>query len=105
MKRRYLMKLFRILVLLSFIFIVAGCNREESGNDMPREKNPDSELIREEGTNVAAIDNNNDGMVYQCPMDYQVIADQMESCPICKMDLEEYTIADAQTNLENHYKE
>jgi hypothetical protein len=65
----------------------------------------DSELIRAEGTNVAALDVNNDGTVYQCPMDYQVIADSLEICPICKMDLEVYTVAEAQSNLEEHYQQ
>jgi hypothetical protein len=98
------MKIIKILPLFIFAIILTGCgNGSKEEHPQERTRDVNSELIREEGTNVAALDENNDGMVYQCPMDYQVISDDFASCPVCKMDLEEYSIADAQKNLENHF--
>ena len=48
---------------------------------------------------VALIDKNKDGKVFECPMDAEVISDKQEPCPLCKMDLDEVTIAKAQENL------
>jgi nitrous oxide reductase accessory protein NosL len=100
------MKLTRVLFIILFgITLLAGCGRENTDTqDTQRRQDPESELIRDEGTNVAALDANNDGTVYQCPMDYQVISDTLDICPVCKMDLEEYTVAEAQENLTSHYQ-
>jgi nitrous oxide reductase accessory protein NosL len=100
------MKLTRFLLLVLFGFsLLAGCGRDTDTHDADRRQDIDSELIRAEGTNVAALDTNNDGVVYQCPMDYQVISSSMETCPICLMELEEYTVSEAQRNLESHYQQ
>lgn len=54
---------------------------------------------------VKAIDNNKDSKVFQCPMDWNVISDRPGSCPVCKMDLEEYSVAKAVDNLvKNDYE-
>jgi hypothetical protein len=100
------MKLARVLIIILFgITMLAGCGSENTDtHEMERMQNPESELIRDEGTNVAALDENGDGTVYQCPMDYQVIADSLDTCPVCKMDLEEYTVVEAQENLSSHYQ-
>jgi nitrous oxide reductase accessory protein NosL len=98
------LKITFLIIVVSVAFL-AGCGRDTEDQDVQRRQDPDSELIRAEGTNVAALDADNDGMVYQCPMDYQVIANEMETCPVCKMDLEEYTVAEAQENLKSHYQE
>jgi len=100
------MKSLRLIPVIIFsIWFITGCERENTDkkeqDNAPMEQ---SELIREQGTDVSALDINNDGVVYQCPMDYQVIADTVETCPVCKMDLEEYTVMEATVNLESHYK-
>ncbi|RPI66070.1 MAG: hypothetical protein EHM47_17530 [Ignavibacteriales bacterium] len=90
-------------ILLSF-FLVTGCGKENGGNKTDtRQKNLQSELIREAGTDIVLLDKNADGKLYQCPMDYQVISDSMATCPVCKMDLEEHDVADAMKNFESHY--
>jgi len=48
---------------------------------------------------VAAIDKNNDGKIYQCPMDFDVLSDKPGKDPKCGMDLEEVTLDQAKENL------
>jgi len=44
-------------------------------------------------------------MLFECPMDWNVIDDKPNSCPTCGMDLEEFTIAKTKENLvKNDYK-
>lgn len=100
--------------VLSIVLISAalffGCNKEENkdNNTMPQQNSTsvsedknamDSSLIQEAGVDIASLDLNKDGKVYQCPMDYEVIADHNASCPMCKMDLEEVSVSDAAKNL------
>jgi hypothetical protein len=92
-----------LLLILSLV-LLAGC-RGDNTETQEMTRDVDSELIREAGTDVSALDTNNDGTVYQCPMDYQVISGTMETCPICKMDLEEYSVEEAQQNLSLHYQQ
>ncbi len=46
-----------------------------------------------------AIDKNNDGKVYQCPMDFDVLSDAPGKDPKCGMALEEVSIDKAEENL------
>ena len=80
--------------------------------DMPGDENMDmgehsekSELIREGTIDLAAIDENKDGKVYQDMMDWNVISDEEGRCPVCGMYLKEVTLDQAKKNLiENGYK-
>jgi rubrerythrin len=58
-----------------------------------------NDIIHKRDVKVAALDKNNDGFVYQCPMDWEVISDEPGICPICKMDLEKFSVKEAQKNL------
>jgi hypothetical protein len=51
---------------------------------------------------LKAIDQNNDGKVYQCPMDYDVLSDTPGRDPKCGMELKEVTLAQANKNLIDH---
>jgi hypothetical protein len=51
---------------------------------------------------LKAIDKNNDGKVYQCPMDYDVLSDTPGKDPKCGMELKEVTLAQAKKNLIDH---
>ena len=65
----------------------------------------DSSIIRKGVIDVEMIDKNKDGMVYQDPMDWNVISDEPGKCPLCKMTLEEVSIKDAKENLvQNGYE-
>ncbi len=51
---------------------------------------------------VASIDDNMDGKVYQCPMDFNVLSDKPGVDPKCGMKLQEVTIKQAEKNLIKH---
>ena len=58
-----------------------------------------SELIREGEIDLKAIDVNEDGKVFQCPMNWNVISDSIGTCPVCNMALKEVSLSDAKENL------
>ncbi len=62
----------------------------------------ESELVRKGVIDVKAIDKNNDGKVYECPMNWNVLSDQQSDCPVCGMEMKEFTIADVNNNLNKH---
>ncbi|RPI66717.1 MAG: hypothetical protein EHM47_16165, partial [Ignavibacteriales bacterium] len=59
----------------------------------------ETDIVHERDVKVSTLDKNNDGYVYQCPMDWEVISEQPGSCPVCKMDLEKFSVEEAQKNL------
>ena len=109
MKKKLFPAVLFISTVLSFT-ILNGCSDERSHekhmeNSETGETNktvPDSSIIREAGFKVESADENNDGKVFQCPMDWEVISDEAGNCPICKMALEEFPVEEAQRNLEKH---
>jgi hypothetical protein len=60
------------------------------------------EWVRSEPVDVRALDADNDGYVYQDPMDWNVIADQEGKCPECGMVLEKVTVEKAEQNLKDN---
>jgi hypothetical protein len=60
------------------------------------------EWIRSEPVDVAAVDVNQDGFVYQDQMDWNVIADEEGKCPKCNMVLVKVTVDKAIQNLKEH---
>ena len=110
--------LFAVILLSAFLFTFCGDEKEteevyeEMGEDTEMEMgmdesdlNADEAWVREGEIDLASIDENGDGMVYQDPMDWNVIADEPGVCPECGMDLEEVTLEEARENLvENDYK-
>lgn len=60
------------------------------------------EWIREEPVDVNAVDQNQDGSVYQDQMDWNVIADEEGKCPKCGMTLKKVTVDEAIANLESN---
>lgn len=62
----------------------------------------DSPLIRTGVIDLEAIDENDDGKVYQDFMDWNVISDEPGRCPVCNMILQEVTLEDAKSNLIEH---
>lgn len=71
--------------------------QEEKG-----ENKQESELIRTGVIDVAAIDKNADGTLYQDIMDWNVISDTPGTCPICGMKLREMSIEQVKKNLKDH---
>jgi hypothetical protein len=103
-------------VLLIPIYLFTGCNGDDNHMDedhmegtqmneqmedheMTSRSDLDSSVIRDKNVDVASLDKNNDGNVYQCPMDYEVISDEFGNCPLCNMKLKEYSVREAEKNL------
>lgn len=51
---------------------------------------------------VKSIDDNKDGKVYQCPMDFNVLSDKPGVDPKCGMKLKEVSLEQAKMNLTKH---
>jgi hypothetical protein len=101
------MKTVIISVFFLSVVLFAACKQEEPKPATPpqevkQEVKQDTaavSIVREKGVDVASLDMNKDGKVFQCPMHAEVISDKQEPCPLCKMDLDEVTIAKAKENL------
>lgn len=96
--------LFSGVIMLLVLF--TACNQDNKnhehqsmnmGNDQI-----DSTIIHTGVIDLEMIDKNKDGMVYQDPMDWNVISDKPGKCPLCKMKLEEVSIETARKNLIDH---
>jgi major membrane immunogen (membrane-anchored lipoprotein) len=93
-------KLFLLFVLFISLVLVTSCGKSEKHDSMNDDgKQVESQMIRDYDVDVVTIDENGDGNVFQCPMDWEVLSDQAGSCPLCNMDLKEYSVAEAQKNL------
>jgi Cu(I)/Ag(I) efflux system membrane fusion protein/cobalt-zinc-cadmium efflux system membrane fusion protein len=70
-------------------------------NTETKEKTHDhsSAVVHEGVIDVESIDENKDGKLLECPMDWNVISDEDGRCPLCNMYLKEYTIEEVKTNL------
>jgi rubrerythrin len=74
-------------------------------HQMKSEKSDESSIVREGEINLAAIDKNKDGKVFQDQMCWNVISDNPGECPQCGMILKEVSLDKAKENLEkNGYK-
>jgi hypothetical protein len=68
-----------------------------------KEMMDDNKSIVQEGIiDLAAIDENGDGKVYQDQMCWNVISDESGECPQCGMKLKEVSIEKAKKNLEEN---
>ncbi len=73
------------------------------GKNMQKGKTDHSSPVEYKGTiDVKSIDDNNDGKVYQCPMDFNVLSDKPGVDPKCGMNLKEVSIKQAEENLVKH---
>jgi membrane fusion protein, copper/silver efflux system len=77
-------------------------NSHEDKGNLPILK---MQIIREGLIDLTSIDQNNDKKVFECSMDLNVIDDKPGSCPLCKMDLEEFPLSEVRNNLlKNDFK-
>ena len=80
-----------------------GGKEKEDMKQMKEEKQDHSSSIVREGViDVESIDKNKDGKLWECPMDWNVIADESGRCPLCNMKLKEYTIDEIKANLKEN---
>jgi Cu(I)/Ag(I) efflux system membrane fusion protein/cobalt-zinc-cadmium efflux system membrane fusion protein len=64
--------------------------------------NHSSSLVREGVIDVESIDVNEDGKLFECPMDWNVLSDEDGRCPVCNMYLKEFTIDEIKANLNKY---
>jgi len=77
-------------------------NETMMGSDN-KEMMKDNKSIVHEGTiDLAAIDENGDGKVYQDQMCWNVVSDESGECPQCGMILKEVSLEEAKKNLEEN---
>ena len=106
------MRIISILIMAVFLFTFSiSCSEQKEEVSEKMEMKADkqmsehsigeakSELVREGVIDVASIDVNNDGKIYECPMDWNVLNDTHGDCPVCGMDMKEYTLNEAKDNL------
>ena len=101
------MKTIFVAVFFLSVILLGACKQEAPKSTTPppvvqkesKSDKIDSTIIRDKNVDVASLDKNKDGKVFQCPMDAQVISDTPGQCPLCKMDLSEVTIAEAKEAL------
>ncbi len=88
------------------LFSSSANSQEASANKMqnenPKTHTEHNSIVREGEIDVAEIDKNGDGKVFQDPMDWNVISDKPGRCPLCGMFLKEYSIEQAERNLVEH---
>ncbi|MCB0744508.1 MAG: efflux RND transporter periplasmic adaptor subunit, partial [Ignavibacteriae bacterium] len=77
-------------------------NMDSAENSNLEEHNHDNSIVHDGNIDLEAIDKNNDGKVFQDPMDWNVISDKAGRCPICNMILEEVSINEAKKNLKEN---
>jgi len=73
-----------------------------SHHQMKSNETQEVSIIREGEIDLVAIDVNEDGMVYQDMMDWNVISDKPGECPVCGMILKEVSLEQAKANLEKN---
>ncbi len=72
------------------------------GSDHKEMMKDNKSIVREGTIDLAAIDENGDGKVYQDQMCWNVVSDGSGDCPQCGMKLKEVTLDKAKANLEEN---
>ncbi|MDY0081973.1 MAG: heavy metal-binding domain-containing protein [Ignavibacteriaceae bacterium] len=71
-------------------------------HEVKSESKNESSIVHQGEINLAAIDLNKDGKVYQDQMCWNVISDEPGECPLCGMILKEVSLEKAKENLVKH---
>jgi hypothetical protein len=72
------------------------------GSDHKEMMKDNKSIVREGTIDLAAIDENGDGKVYQDQMCWNVVSDKAGECPQCGMKLKEVSLEEAKANLEEN---
>ncbi len=72
------------------------------GSDHKEMMKDNKSIVREGTIDLAAIDENGDGKVYQDQMCWNVVSDESGECPQCGMKLKEVSLEEAKANLEEN---
>ena len=71
-------------------------------HEMKTDSMSENSIVREGEINLAAIDENKDGKVFQDQMCWNVLSDEAGECPQCGMILKEVSLEKAKENLLKH---
>lgn len=71
-------------------------------HEMATDSVDNESIVRKGEIDLKAIDENDDGKVYQDVMDFNVISDSPGKCPLCGMKLKEVSIDQAEATLMKH---
>ena len=109
------MKLTTVLITFTLLLVISiSCSEQKEEVSEKMEMKADkqmsehsigeakSELVREGKIDVESLDINKDGKIYECPMDWNVLADEYHDCPVCGMKMKEYSLADIKANLDKY---
>ncbi len=72
------------------------------GSDHKEMMKDNKSIVREGTIDLASIDENGDGKVYQDQMCWNVVSDDSGECPQCGMKLKEVSLEKAKANLEEN---
>jgi len=72
------------------------------GSDHKEMMKENISIVQEGTIDLAAIDENGDGKVYQDQMCWNVVSDKAGECPQCGMKLKEVSLEEAKANLEEN---
>jgi hypothetical protein len=72
------------------------------GSDHKEMIKENKSIVHEGEIDLASLDTNEDGMVYQDQMCWNVVSDESGECPQCGMKLKEVSLEDAKKNLEEN---
>ena len=90
----------KLIVLFALLFSINLLGQHDHAahkkSDQKQELNP---MIHTGEIDVKKLDENKDGKVFECPMDWNIISDKEGRCPVCEMKLKEYTVKDTEKNL------
>lgn len=75
---------------------------EKPKMEMDGEHDHSSSIVHEGVIDVESIDKNEDGKLWQCPMDWNVISDESGRCPECNMKLKEFSNREIKANLDKY---
>lgn len=76
------------------------CCKDKSVSEKAMDCKEGTETTTVSKINMAEVDKNKDGKVYQCPMCADQVADEPGKCSKCGMDFKEVSLDDAQKALE-----
>ena len=84
-----------------------GKQKMEKGKEQMKEMKDEehykkSSIVHKGIIDAEAIDKNNDGKLWECPMDWNVISDESGRCFECNMKLKEYSIEEVKANLDKY---
>ena len=77
-------------------------NNKMMGSDTKEMMKDNKSIVREGTIDLATIDENGDGKVYQDQMCWNVVSDGSGECPQCGMKLKEVSLEEAKANLEEN---